>query len=132
MNIEMHSNKKLKEINEEFQKRFPYLKLAFFEKDHAPGEVSASDDIINLNKTLGEFGSNITDWVVNGLTVVEDLEKGFQDNTGLAVQVMRKSGDIWLQTSRTDYLTLAEQNAKGRGSNEPLPGEYLGDYPEQE
>jgi hypothetical protein len=133
MNIEMLSHKTLKEIDEEFHKRFPYLKLAFFSKPHTEGELSSNEDAVDLNQTLGEFGSSIVDWKVDGLTVVGELEKKFQENTGLSVQVMRKSGELWLQTSRTDHLTLAEQNAKGRGKDEPLSGsEEPGDYHEQE
>ena len=37
---------------------------------------------------------------------VETLESMFEDEFGLHVQVFRKSGETWLQTSVTDHWTL--------------------------
>ena len=48
---------------------------------------------------------------------VSDFEKMFHDKFGLNVQVFRKSGNLWMQTTSTDHWTLAEQNRKG-GSSE--------------
>lgn len=58
------------------------------------------------------------------------LERTF----GLHVQIMRKSGNTWLVTSATDRLTLAEQNARGKASENPafLPPDEEFDYREQE
>ena len=41
---------------------------------------------------------------------VSDLEKLFKDNFKLAVQVFRKSGNLWLETTMTDNWTLLQQN----------------------
>lgn len=116
MIIEITNDKKLMEINEEFQRRFPFLKLAFFSSLHGEGELSKKDDQVDMREPIGTFAKGEIDWKIDGLMVCGDLEKTFQEKTNLAVQVMRKSGNIWLQTSRTDYLTLAEQNAKARES----------------
>ena len=43
---------------------------------------------------------------------VGDLEQRFQDVYGLSVQVFRKSGKVWLETTVTDNWTLDEQNDK--------------------
>jgi len=36
-----------------------------------------------------------------------------EDQFGLHVQIFRKSGDLWLQTSKTDEWTIEHQNARG-------------------
>ena len=49
---------------------------------------------------------------INGLMKVAELESAFFVTFGLAVQVFRKSGKVWLQTTATDDWTLEEQNLK--------------------
>ncbi|MBK8556702.1 MAG: hypothetical protein IPL65_13445 [Lewinellaceae bacterium] len=56
-----------------------------------------------------------------------------EEQCGLHVQLFRKSGSLWLETSRTDQLTLAQQNAKGESSEHIRPmDEEIPDYREQE
>ena len=43
---------------------------------------------------------------------VAELENAFAKSFGFAVQVFRKSGNVWLQTTATDDWTLEEQNLK--------------------
>jgi tyrosyl-tRNA synthetase len=47
---------------------------------------------------------------IDELMKVAELEGVFAKNFGLSVQVFRKSGNLWLQTTTTDNWTLAEQN----------------------
>ena len=42
--------------------------------------------------------------------------KTMQEEFGLHVQVFRKSGNTWLETSTSDDLTLEDQNFKGKES----------------
>ena len=50
---------------------------------------------------------------------VDELERGFDELYGLSVQVFRKSGKVWLETSVTDAWTLAKQNAQGEELSRP-------------
>ena len=45
---------------------------------------------------------------------VTDLEQNFSDVYGLSIQVFRKSGDVWLETTITDGWTLEKQNEQGK------------------
>ena len=45
---------------------------------------------------------------------VKDLERIFKDQFSLAMQVFRKSGNLWLETTMTDNWTLQQQNDHGR------------------
>lgn len=47
---------------------------------------------------------------IHPYTTVMDLEQEFQDSFGLSIQVFRKSGDVWIETTVTDDWTLAKQN----------------------
>jgi hypothetical protein len=44
---------------------------------------------------------------------VAELENAFEEYFGLSVQVYRKSGKMWLQSTITDDWTLKEQNEHG-------------------
>jgi hypothetical protein len=54
---------------------------------------------------------------------VTDFENALMDQFGLSAQVFRRSGNLWLETTITDYWTLKQQNEHGReitiGRNQP-------------
>jgi hypothetical protein len=49
---------------------------------------------------------------------VQDVEQLLWDAFGLSVQVFRKSGNLWLETTVTDQWSLAYQNEQGRELSE--------------
>ena len=116
MDLHVTSNSRLNDIRADFQKRFPNLDIAFFATPHHTGEGSPATERIPGDFTAGEAGNPDKQGTiaVNGLTVVKDLESAFQAELGLFVQVLRKSGNVWLQTTHTDYKTLSELSAMGR------------------
>lgn len=114
MEILIDKSKKLSEIQTEFQKRFPYLKIEFYKMEHAEGEGSPKDGTLNTDLTIEQVLKNdVTGTIkIQGLMTVAELESTFKETFGLSAQVFRKSGSIWLQTSATDHWTLTEQNHK--------------------
>ena len=71
--------------------------------------------LIPNHKTIGEcrkIHKNDSIAITPRMKVIE-LEKIFLDDYGLAVQVFRESGRVWLETTMTDDWTLAEQNQQG-------------------
>ena len=123
MEIIIHDSYKLCEIQEEFSKHFPYLKLEFFGFEPVVENTFLKENLISdTNKTLGEIRhvhllGHIS---INGHQQVNILEQHFKKNFGINIQVFRKSGNIWLQTTATDNWTLAEQNKKGEEMNHLL------------
>ena len=113
-------NKKLREIKEEFHKRFTHLKIEFYAGSHAPGEGSHKRDQLDAEMTIGRVRklNNEGDFRIDPKISVGDFEQKIQDKYGLNVQVFRKSGNLWMQTTATDSWTLAEQNRKGGASEE--------------
>lgn len=115
MKIVINDHRKISAIQEEFNTVFPYLKIEFFSKPHKQGGASAKKLIKHGSKTLGECRTIHTKGHISitpKMTVV-DLEQRFGDVYGLGVQVFRKSGKVWLETTVTDGWTLEEQNSQG-------------------
>jgi len=115
MKISIDDNRKIFDIQEEFSALFPYLKIDFFSSTHKSGCASAKKFIKHGSKTLNECRSihkkgKIT--ITPDMTV-DELEQTFDAKYGLGVQIFRKSGKVWLETTVTDSWTLKEQNKQG-------------------
>lgn len=115
MQLIINDHVKIYAIQKEFNTMFPYLNLEFFSKFHKSGESTAKKFIEAHTKTLGECRTVRKDGeiIITPEMTVEGLERTFADIYGLAVQVFRKSGRVWLETSVTDDWTLEKQNAEG-------------------
>lgn len=115
MKISINDHRKIHAIQEDFNKLFPYLKIEFFAKPHASGGQSSKKYMKSSSKTLGECRTihNKGSISISPEMTVDELERRFMDVYGLSVQVFRKSGKVWLETSVTDGWTLAKQNAQG-------------------
>jgi hypothetical protein len=113
MQININDRKNLFAIQEEFNNLFPYLKIEFFSKittaaGNSPGKFE-------INRTVGQsrtIQSNAEIEITPSMTV-HDLEMLFRENYGIRIQVLRKSGKAWLETTVTDGWTLQEQNKQG-------------------
>lgn len=115
MKILINDHRKIFAIQEEFSKVFPYLKIEFFSKSHTSSGPASLKIVKNSSKTLGECRTihNKGKLTIIPSMTVSDLEKGFNDVYGLSVQIFRKSGKSWLETSVTDGWALEEQNSQG-------------------
>ncbi|KAB2918910.1 MAG: hypothetical protein F9K23_01865 [Bacteroidetes bacterium] len=115
MVITINDTTRIQHIKEEFNLLFPYLKIEFFSKPHHLGEGSPKMQITSENRTLGECRSKHNSGLIeiDPMMAVADLERAFSDNYGLNIQVFRKSGKVWLETTVTDKWSLKEQNAQG-------------------
>ena len=115
MNLVINDLRKIHEIQEEFMKFFPYLKIDFFSKPVA-GRSGISTDPVNKGaQTLGECRSihNNGHAVIIPKMTVDELVQQFQEKYGLKLLLFRKSGQGWLETSATSGWTLEKQNAEG-------------------
>ena len=120
MKITINDHRKIFAIQEEFNTMFPYLKIEFFTKPHTMGAGSPKKQIKHSSKTLGEcrtIHKKGTITITSNMTVA-DMEQNFNDVYGLSVQVFRKSGKAWLETTVTDSWTLEEQNKQGEALSE--------------
>ncbi len=115
-NLTIDSSRKLSSIKEDFNSRFPFLKLEFFKKKHMVHGSSQKKDIISTDMTLKQLLQSRTaqDIVITPEMPVFELEQLFQENYKISAQVFRKSGRSWLETTLTDDWTLKHQNDQGK------------------
>lgn len=118
--MKISDNRTIAGVQTEFHTKFPYLKLEFYNQPHEVGQGSKLKSLIDSKKTIKEVRTIHTEgeMSINGHLKVSTLEQAFTDNYGLNVQVFRKSGGLWLQTTSTDEWTLTDQNHKGQRSFE--------------
>ena len=114
--MKITNDKKLKTLQEEFNRIYPYLMIKFYSKPHEFGESSSDSFLLDEELTIGEVRNKNT---IGYMTMDENLpvgmfEKMFEKTFGLYIQVYRKSYGKWLQTWATDIWTLGEQNHRGK------------------
>ncbi len=115
MEIKITNTKTIQEIQAEFNKEFPYLKIEFFDAPHVDGVSLPKSKIILNNKKLSKCRkqTNEGDLHICGTQTVSVLENSFWEKYKLSVQVFRKSGNLWIETSLTESWTLEQQNNEG-------------------
>jgi hypothetical protein len=116
MEIRIADTRTISEIQKEFNKEFPYLKIEFFDVPYKPETALPKNKIIANNKMLSACRRMHSEGTVTILETdkVIDLERVFWEKFGLSVQVFRKSGNLWIETSLTDSWILGRQNFAGR------------------
>lgn len=131
MKLHIHLNDTLESVQRSFNSEFPFLKLEFFSRPHDRGGTSEKQHILNAKRTVETCNPSITETTLSIPTAmtVQELEQVFQHELGLYVQVFRKSGRVWLETTATDTWSLHKQNAEGRELSSPRPRE-IEDFPD--
>jgi hypothetical protein len=122
MEIIIDDKKTLAEICKEFNDLFPYLKLEFFATPHSESEGSPKKEMLDHHLTIKQVRKKYSDThlSISKFEKIADLERDFQDNYGLSVQVFRRAGGNWIETIFTDFWTLDEQNRRGEHLRIPV------------
>lgn len=135
MKMLIHHHDTIEQVQRSFNAVFPYLKLEFFTRPHEKGRPTEKQYMVNVKRTVDSCNPDLKDAevLIPTAMTVQELEAVFQHELGLYIQVFRKSGKVWLETTATDDWTLLKQNEEGcewsmptQDSNEELP-----DYHEQ-
>lgn len=129
MIIELNTQTSIKQIQESFTNRFPFLKIEFFIDANHDGINTANEMIKDHNLTLGSLAAqNInTNLEIHGTQTITELEQLFKNNFGVIAQVFYKRNNNWLVTSTSDKLTLNELNQKAEDHAKPLNEEGMVD-----
>lgn len=103
----------VKDLQDSFVKLYPFLSLRVYNKSHDHNEGSPSSAEVGGSVKLEEVNSDLQPGqiVISDSLTVDKLETIFQNKFGLSVQIFRKSGNQWLQTTSTDQWTLQRQNS---------------------
>ena len=117
MYLEITGERLISDIQKDFCAVYPFLKIEFFKN----GQVRR--DRYPLNKLIPATQQVKNAWFwkkdkgvlsFNDTMTVTDFETALMDQFGLSAQVFRRSGNLWLETTITDYWTLKQQNEHGR------------------
>lgn len=117
MYLEINGERLISDVQKDFGSVYPFLKIEFFRN----GKIRR--DKYSANKLIPATQPVKTAWHYkkdNGLVdltdnmTVTDFENVLMDQFGLSAQVFRRSGNLWLETTITDYWTLKQQNEHGR------------------
>ena len=114
--INIEQNKSINELKKEFNNFYQYLKIEFFKEPCIKGGRLSKDKLITSNAKVGTLQKikNSGELLFTDDTIVGDFEQLFFKNFGLCIQVFRKSGNVWLETSATDNWSLETQNEEGK------------------
>lgn len=116
MKIHFSNNRLVSEIQGEFNTAFPYLKIEFLKQTSHRTKANYSKNTVAPETKLSEIKEihTGTDIVFDENISVSDFENTIYELFGINIQVFRRSGNIWLETTMTDNWTLKMQNEHGR------------------
>lgn len=116
MKLQINRDTKIKDVQKEFTDVYPFLKVEFYKKPHEEKELTHKKFRLNSDKILSRESEsfNQSEIDIHKNKTVAELEKEVYEKLGIAMQVSRRSGNIWLETSSTDDRTLEMQNEQGQ------------------
>jgi hypothetical protein len=111
MELRINNNTALTQVQSEFNKLYPYLKIEFVPRN---GDKNGKSARLSTTSTFKQMPDD-KDVAINisSCRTVADVERDFKESTGLSIQLYRKSGNLWIETSLTDDWTLERQNQSG-------------------
>ena len=120
--LRIDSSQTISGVQKQFNDLYSFLRLEFFRQPPVSGAGNAKNKMITYDMKLRDIQNIIKtgEIKVSNQTLVSELENQFEKEFGLYVQVFRKSGKIWLETTATDNWTLEQQNEEGKSLNEQL------------
>ncbi|MBC7867464.1 MAG: hypothetical protein H7X88_08010 [Gloeobacteraceae cyanobacterium ES-bin-316] len=101
----------LGDIQEAFSKKYPFLKIDFFEIDKVTNTAKSSFLDINTKLTKLTSQDELTGINMGHNRTVAELAEDFFNMLGLVAEISRKSGKVWSVTKLTDSWTLETQNS---------------------
>lgn len=116
MQLIIQGSKLLQQVQQEFNASYPFLKIEFFRPFNSTTIAASASNMLKHSLKISEarrrqFHDGVMD--ISDLMKVSELEKEFREKHGLYVQVFRKSGNVWLETTMSDDWSLKRQNEHG-------------------
>lgn len=102
-----------------FNTFFPFLNLVVYNPSASKGRVPQllnpynKDEMKSLLKTLQRLKEEGT-LEFSKATTTSELEEILRERFGIHAKVLRKSGDVWLETAVTQDWSLKRQNDEGQ------------------
>lgn len=115
MKLAINIDGNIGDVQNQFNAYFPFLKLEFYGLHDAITQKSRGKPFLDPRYKLRDAKKKLTQGEIpmkDNMTVAE-LEKKLYDTFGIYAEVLRKSGNIWLETTLTSDWTLLQQNIMG-------------------
>ncbi|WP_207492406.1 hypothetical protein [Aridibaculum aurantiacum] len=114
MELNINNDTVVKNLQAQFNNLYPYLKIEFLAAPKRQNGYSRAEKVpaSATFRALYTLDKEVAIDVNRNRTVAE-VEHDFKENTGLSIQLYRKSGNVWIETSLTDDWTLGRQNDAG-------------------
>ncbi len=116
--LSMNGNTMLKSIMQEFNDRFPYLRLSIYASNQ---REASSKTPLDYSKTISEVREKKSSdpAIIRGSQKVKNLEKMMDNIFGLYCQVAYKTADgkPFYTSGAQDEMTLRELNEHGEKEN---------------
>lgn len=121
MQLNILDDTSVKDVQYQFNNFFPFLQIRFFKNTCCSLHTSCTSANVQDDEPVkGLMKINCPLQLhINRETRVCDLMKSFSD-CGLRVQLYRKFGTFWIQTSLTDDWSLERQNQEAQILNMPI------------
>ena len=112
----IHGDRLLRELQEEFQSSYPYLKMVFFwkkNKKDTPASLSEDQEVlIRLCEISTKKGQGFIP--LEDHTSLHQMTKFFETDFGTDVRVLHFTNAGWVYASDLHQVTLGELNEQGR------------------
>lgn len=114
MILRLNRDDTVEQVQDRFNRAYPYLRIDFFRLSE--GRLAAAvRQKIARSALLRSAGLRRDGEIrIDDTMTVAEMEKEFKRLFNANVQVSRKSGSIWLETTMTDSWTLRQQNDRGK------------------
>jgi hypothetical protein len=110
MEIRIEPRRTFDEINERINSTYPFLKIERL------SSLNKTLDVQVKNENLGAVYNPKKETTQNSLITVDD-NTTVKEKLHLHVKVLRRSNDLWIETSLTNNWTLKKQNMAGKQFN---------------
>ena len=115
----------LADIQNAFTLRYPFLKIEFVDSYKSAKAVRTPRiDPSSFARSASNVAFPFT-LDINSSRTVSEVSTDVKNALGIAVQVFRKTGNVWNEISVTDGWTLASQNAAGESISSEMQSNLL-------
>lgn len=114
MKISINTDGNIGDLQRQFNFFFPFLKLEFYEtSDLKKGRSSKPALEPHTRMRNKSNDTELKELLMTDAMTVTELENKIHEVFGLNAEVLRKSGNVWLETKLTSNWTLLQQNKMG-------------------
>ena len=115
MTIRITPERLIQDIQDEFSRVFPFLKIEFLRKPHPFLNSTDNTHALPTESIVrhSDPGTTQNSIEITPSMTVRELEECCEKNFGLFIQFYRKSASLWLEITMTDNWTMKQQNDRG-------------------